>query len=200
MEYTQHTKKDTGCRGIIFMKELNLNLSSPWEIFYKKMEAFFDCDPEITLNINRDTNIVMLYVRNTDKAEALTQLLPEKKEFGNITVEIRVVPANDIRDTASLYETAFKDNPVFAYASDGDGTSIGEGHTFVVFAREVVQYFNDSLDDINRIESTLYQEIAKDIFEEDPNVKYCTDYSYRAVAPRDKRWTPRFNYNKERNI
>lgn len=182
------------------MKELNLNLSAPWEIFYKKMEAMFGNDPEITININRDTNIVMLYVRNTDKADALTQLLPEQKEFGNITVEIRVVPANDIKDTVSLYETAFKDNPVFTYAEDGDGTTIGEGTTFVVFAREVVQYFNDSLDDVNRIESTLYQTIAKDIFEDDPKVKYCTDYAYRAVVPKDKHWAPRFNYNKERTI
>ena len=177
------------------MAEANLNLSAPWEIFYKKMEAMFGKDPEITININRDTNIVMLYVRNTDKADALTQLLPEQKEFGNITVEIRVVPANDVKDTVQLYETAFKDNPAFAYAEDGDGTSIGEGTTFVVFEREVVQYFNDSLDDINRIESTLYQTIAKDIFEDDPQVKYCTEFAYRAVAPIDKHWVPRFNYN-----
>ena len=163
------------------MTETNLNLSAPWEIFYKKLEAMFGGDPEITLNINRDTNIVMFYVRNTDKAEALTELLPVQKEFGNITVEIRVVPANqDNRSLAETYETAFKDNPAFVYASDGDGTQIGEGTTFVVFAREVVQYFNDSLDDINRIESTLYQDIAKDIFDDD-EARYCTDYRYMAT-------------------
>lgn len=179
------------------MAEANLNLSAPWEIFYKKMDAMFGADPEITISINRETNVIILYVDNTDKAEALTQLLPENKEFGNIVVEIRVVPANNKdKSLADLYETAFKDNPAFIFASDGDGSSIGEGTTFVVFAKEVVQYFNDSLDDINRIESTLYQEIAKDIFDDDPEVKYCTEFNYKAVVTKYKHWTPRFNYNK----
>ena len=47
--------------------------------------------------------------------------------------------------------------------------------TYVVFVNEVVQYFNDNLYDINGVCSTLYQEIAKEVFKESNSVHFCTD-------------------------
>ena len=47
--------------------------------------------------------------------------------------------------------------------------------TYVVFKKEVVQYFNDSLGDIHGVCSTLMQDIAKDIFEDTEGVYFCTD-------------------------
>lgn len=49
--------------------------------------------------------------------------------------------------------------------------------TYVVFEKEVVQYWNDNLADYNGLTSTLYQDLAKEIFE-DANldgVYFCTD-------------------------
>ena len=43
-----------------------------------------------------------------------------------------------------------------------------------VFAKEVVQYWNDSLSDPYGKVSTLYQDIAKDIFEDTDGVMFCT--------------------------
>ena len=47
--------------------------------------------------------------------------------------------------------------------------------TYVVFVNEVVQYFNDDLGDVYGQCSTLYQEIAKDVFGETEGVFFCTD-------------------------
>ena len=46
---------------------------------------------------------------------------------------------------------------------------------YVVFENKVVQFFNDDLSDIHGNKSTLYQEIAKDIFGDCDNIYFCTD-------------------------
>lgn len=155
---------------------LDLDLSSPWEIFYKEIEAMFGMDPEITIRIDRDEYTVRLYICNTDKADALSQLLPMEKEFGNVKVKIAVIPDNDEDTKATLYEKAFRDNPAFEYVDVNGNPAMGLPSTFVIFRKEVVQYFNDSLNDPNRICSTLYQNIAPDIFGADPEVHFCTAY------------------------
>ena len=45
--------------------------------------------------------------------------------------------------------------------------------SFAVFAKEVVQYYNDDLTDINGLKSTLYEDIARDVFDID-GINYCT--------------------------
>lgn len=162
---------------------LDLDLSSPWEIFYKQIEAMFGMDSEITINIDRDEYTIRLYVRSTDKADALSQLLPTEKEFGNITVKIMVIPDNEEDTKATLYEKAFRDNPVFEYAEVHSNPSLGIPNTFIMFRKEVVQYFNDSLTDPNHVCSTLYQNIAPNIFRTDTGVHFCTVYepTYRST-------------------
>ena len=46
--------------------------------------------------------------------------------------------------------------------------------TYVVLKKEVVQFFNDNLNDIHGLETTLYQTIAKDVFD-GTGVFFCTD-------------------------
>ena len=46
---------------------------------------------------------------------------------------------------------------------------------FVVFVPEVVQFYNDDLGDINGLCSTLYQDLAKDLFGEEAGIYFCTD-------------------------
>lgn len=160
------------------MTPKKLDLSSPWVIFYKEMSKMFEMDSEVKLEYDEDNYEIKLFVENTDKANALMQLLPEEKEFGNVTVKITVIPANKENMTyEELYKAAFKNNPVVSYITRGGGDYITQNETYVVFEAEVVQYFNDDLGDINRIKSTLYQDIAPDIFEHKTGVHYCTEYT-----------------------
>ena len=47
--------------------------------------------------------------------------------------------------------------------------------TYVIFKKEVVQYYNDSLSDAHGMCSTLYQDIAKRILDADEGIFFCTN-------------------------
>lgn len=163
----------------------NTNLISPWENFYKEIEVMFGQDEDIEIEIDRENYEVILKVNNPAKADALTCILPTEKEFGAISVKITVVPANGKTRYTEFFRQAFTGNPAFSYAESVDGLfDVG----YVVFVKEVVQYHNDNTGDINGNVSTLYQEIAKDIFRDIPGIFYCTDTGVvsRKVIPIDQ--------------
>lgn len=60
--------------------------------------------------------------------------------------------------------------------------------TYVVFKNCVVQFFNDNLNDPHGIVSTLYQDIAAEIFADMPfpqdgGICFCTDTEHKLGAP-----------------
>lgn len=156
-----------------------MKLSPPWTKFYKELEALFKDDPGIKMAFEEPKDEsgykIKLYVEGANKAEALSELLPTVKQFGNVTVYINVIPANfNKEDIVQLYRAAFEGNPAFSYAETVTGIS-APNFNYIVFEPEVVQFFNDDLSDINGYCSTLYQEIAKDVFVERLGVYFCTD-------------------------
>ena len=153
-----------------------LKLSAPQYIFYNKLNAFFKNDPEVNVVYDEDDSIIKIFVNNSTKATALSQILPTEKEFGNVLLRIEVIPANKFLSApiADIYTAAFTGNPALSFVKTFRGL-YNNPMTFVVFAKEVVQYFTDSLGDYFGQESTLYQNIAKDIFVECEGVYYCTD-------------------------
>ena len=167
-----------------------LKISSPWVTFYHEICAMFEYDPDVHIVYDEEKNNVNVYVEDPWKASALTVLLPCKKEFGNVTLGISVIPANcegcelcevceDCDDECEptgedLFESAFSNNGAFSYVRVVSGVFTNP-IIYVVFKKKVVQYFNDDLGDAHGVCSTLYQEIAKDIFEHVDGVSYCTD-------------------------
>ena len=154
------------------MADVRLKISPPWVTYINKLEALFDGDPLIAFNVNyngEDGPEVVLSTNDGDKAAALAQILPEGKYFGNIYLYIGIdrphMSNRAFTSKKELFEVAFKGNPAFAYAvcpaEDGyQWMSV----TYVVFKNCVVQFFNDNLNDCHGIVSTLYQEIADEIF------------------------------------
>ena len=152
-----------------------LKQSAPWFTFFKEFQALFGEDPAIKVEYNEVDNIIKLYVEGEEKYEALAQLLPTEKVFGNVVTKIEVIPANTLKSEATpLFQTAFEGNPVFAYAVSKGSDALTFGADYVVFKNKVVQFWNDELNDVNGNITTLYQEIAKDIFG-DVGVFFCTD-------------------------
>lgn len=149
-----------------------VKLSSPWQIFYHKVSALFEQDPEVSVILDEEEYTLKLYVDNPVKAEAIGKLLPLTKEFGNVTLKIHVIPKND-QGVADLFKAAFNGNPAVSYVEHIDTPMTGELN-FVVFQNKVVQYYCDNMFDINGFCSTLFQDIAKDVFNAE-NVSYCTD-------------------------
>lgn len=159
-----------------------IGLSSPWVLFYHEVEAFFKNDPEINVVYNEEENFLKLYVDNQVKADALMNLMPQQKEFGSVTLPIIIIPSNEKvtfhapfakADTKNLIAAALEGNNILSAIYET--TLFSHPITYVVFKPQVIQYFTDSLADINGLCSTLAQEIAKDIFTEIDGVYYCTD-------------------------
>ena len=110
-----------------------------------------------------------------EKANALYQILPAERTFGNITVRVKIIPANpEDKFTESIFEAAFNGNPVVNYVKTVDNILRGKV-SFVVFKPDVVQFYNDNMADINGMRSTLYEDIAREIFPPNLEIHYCTD-------------------------
>lgn len=164
------------------MKNENMKLSPPWITFVHEVEALFENDPEVKVLYNDAENKLKLYVDDSDKAMALAKLLPEKKEFGNVVVSIEIIPANpEDMSIDELFAKAFCGNPALAMSVAYD-TPFGK-ISYAVFQKKVVQFFNDQMDDINGNKSMLFQDIAKDVFNPDLGIYYCTEASGDLTKP-----------------
>ena len=150
-----------------------LQLSSPWQIYYHKVNALFEQDREVKVVFDDAKYELKLFVDNPIKAAAIAKLLPMEQSFGNVTIKVTVVPAN--KDSiGDVFRAAFNNNPVLRYVADKD-TPITGKLSCVVFQNRVVQFFADNMLDINGVISTLYQDIAKDVLVPDEFVSYSTD-------------------------
>lgn len=149
-------------------------LSPPWVTFYHEMEALFGSDPQIHLMFDEENCEIKMYVDSPVKAEALTRLLPYEKYFGNVLVRITVIPANEEMDVQTLFKTAFAGNPALRYVKHIN-TPFSGPNDYVVFENRVVRFYNDNIGDLKGKTSTLYENIARDVFASDIGVFYCTD-------------------------
>ena len=174
------------------MTDVRLKISPPWVTYINKLEAMFDGDPQIACNVDCSAAnpSIVLAVNNPDKAAALLKLLPETVTFGNINLSVGIDGTNGISNRAfptakELFETAFKGNPAFAYVVVPEGVWYVP-FTYVVFKNCVVQFFNDNLNDPHGLISTLYQDIAEELFagvKYAGQICYCTDIEQKLGMP-----------------
>lgn len=151
-------------------------LSAPWETYYKKLQALLGDDSEISLKFDKAAGVIKIYVDNAQKADALDRLLIARKVFGNVKINITVIPSNKVYhgEYEDLYDCAFDGNPVFVgtqYASLPEGGDL----SYVIWSREVAQFFNDNLADYQGNQTMLYEQIARDVLKYEPAVYHCTE-------------------------
>lgn len=150
-----------------------IKLSPPWNTFVSELKALFGEDPDIRIEYDDGSYEVKLYVEDAQKADALTQLIPEERIYGNVALKVSVIPADSKNASAAdLVGAAFKGNPVLKEVLRVS-TPFGD-YDYAVFRKEVVQYYNDDLTDPHGNESTLFENIARDVFG-DTGVFFCTD-------------------------
>ena len=158
-----------------------LKLSPPWIEFYEKVNLLFEQDPSVSVVYDEDEMEIRLYVEDADAATALTYLLPSEKTFGNVVLKLTVIPANDQQiyatgfkaNNADLIKAALKNNEAVSFIKSIEG-GMEFNATYVVFENRVVQYFDDNLSKYRGIVSTLYENIARDVFEVIDGVFFCT--------------------------
>lgn len=147
----------------------NFKLSAPWVTLYREIQALFEYDSDVHVLFDEDEGKIGLFVDDDQKAEALATLLPLSKSFGNVSIDIRVIPANntlseisDDFDETTFYR-AFRNNPILVNVSTVQGLS--DKMIFVEFEPEVVQFYNDNTASLYGLTTTIYEAIANDIFE-----------------------------------
>lgn len=162
-----------------------LNLASPWVLYYREVSAMFERDSEVHVLLDEDNYILKIYVEDSLKADAIAYLMPEERVFGNISLKIEVIPANklngrkrtlneyEFKGFQDVFEAAFYKNPAFVFA---DEVYLQTNMLcYVVFNKIVVQYFSDDLGSCFGLTSTLYEDLARDIFKPLDGVYYCTN-------------------------
>ena len=141
-----------------------IKLQPPWIQFYEKLTLLFEEDSHIRILYDEEENEIRIFADSTEKAVALERLLPSENVFGNVKQKITIVPPNK-EDT--------DDNPIVEDIERVSGV-FGYELIYIMFRKEVVQYFNDDISCYGGIRSTLYQDIAKEVFKFQAGVYYCT--------------------------
>lgn len=164
---------------------MQLSLSSPWVRYFHEVQAFFYGDNDVAVDYNDDTNVMSIYVNNENKAKVIDELLGGTKEFGAVTLTINVIPANKKKTLAATAEVSTNDDVLTKLHHLFDGnTNVVEitsspipmmTQIYVVFQCKVLQYFSDDLGDLYGLESTLHEDVARDLFGDKlSGVYYCT--------------------------
>lgn len=152
-------------------------MSPPWISYWRKLVELFKGDPQVTVAYTYTVTTcpeVKVYVDNADKADAIAELLPSVKEFGNVTLKITVIPINvKAVSRVNLFRRAFDGNKNVTLIADAD-QALSNIH-YVIFKGDVVQYYDDNLGDAYGNRNTLYQDLAKDVFGETGGVFFCTE-------------------------
>ena len=147
-------------------------LSPPWETLYKKVEILFEQDPDVNVVIDDKNKAIRLYVTGRDKASALEDMLPDELGFGGVAVTISVIPSNDEYTMEEKVRMAFANNPIIKDIVSSKNPAFDV--TYVLFAAKIVQFYNDNMGDVDGYTSTLYENIARDVFI-DSGVFFCTE-------------------------
>lgn len=155
-----------------------LGIYAPWVIYVNQLKALFEKDPEVRVEYDHETASATLYVENAEKAEALNKLLPAQKSYGKTILTIRVVPANTKSSFTQYVEAAFKGNEAFSHLTvieEIPDMYISNPIAYCSFKKEVVQYPADDLSSETGLQSTLYENLAREILGDVDGVYFCTD-------------------------
>jgi len=155
------------------MEDKKVGIFAPWVIFAAEVEALFGDDPEVHVDYDAEATKLSVRVDNPTKAEAIQALLGEKREFGDVTLEIDVIPANAGEDVASLFRLAFAGNPLFSRVEEVD--SFGFQATYALFEPKVVQYPDDSLQSVYGVRTCAVEDVAKDVIGVGAGAFICSD-------------------------
>ena len=174
------------------MTNTRLKLSPPWVTFVNYVKALFENDPEIGITYDNNEVSLKLHVEDEMKAQLLDMLLPHEKKFGNVSLSVYVIPTNstgkhyDVSNMTfgQIFDKVFDKNPVYSFSYDLVGV-LSNVITYVVFFPKICQFFNDNLNDIYGNVTTLYQEVASEVFADAGlnSVMYCTDDENKLNKP-----------------
>jgi hypothetical protein len=119
---------------------------------------------DTTVEYDGEKRKVIIRTKSFDKCSAFTRLLPQAVVFGNVMLTIDIVPANDI-DDVTMFKHIFANSPIVdkIVTVQPEGTS--NPFTYILFKKEVVEYWDDNLGNPHGFMFDLYQNIADNVFD-----------------------------------
>lgn len=150
---------------------MKFRLEAPWYTYQKKLTKLFELDEQIDVSDvyqpedGEADYAVDITVIDHKKFIALDRALPSEVCFGNVTMLLNLVDAENMDDdpAVELFKTIFDGNPIVKDIKELTDLA-GVTHAYVRFQPEVVQFFDDDLSDYNGNWSGLAQDIAKEVF------------------------------------
>ena len=149
-------------------------LAPPWVIWANEVKALFAQDKEVKVVLDWEEMAVRLYVESPEKADALTALLPETKDFGGVSVSVSIIPGNKPGDKfRDPFKTAFAGNDLYVETVSAE-CPLGS-FTYVVWRAEILQFFADNLGDVCGNKSMLVETAVKDVLKDQHSIYHCTE-------------------------
>ena len=159
----------------------NVGIQSPWVTTYNKINALFERDEDLTISpLSGDEDGVYTFTissSNATKLNAIEKLLANNYKFGNVTLNVKFVVEDNGKDgiTVADLKNAFTGNSVVSKI-ETVVNPVGVSQTFVMFGREVIQFYNDDISDFFGNYNGLAEDIARELFNPvDASISYCTD-------------------------
>ena len=171
----------------------SLRIQSPWVLFYKKVYTLFAKDPQVKVLFNVEEPELKIQVKgNDEKAACIARFFPKAMNFGNVVLACSVVgdngqPVPDVNlDDHTAITKVFEGNGALSFIKDVK-TPFGYSIIYVVFVKEVVQYYSDNMFDLYGATSTIYEDLARDVFEQplqnEDFCSFCTDAEISLGTP-----------------
>lgn len=166
------------------MNEMSyVKMRSPWVLHQRKLCEMFRRDMGVDVDFDEKAKKYTLRVATAKKADALSRLIAPEVSFGHVECKVCIVPANSAGDILpsdapmiDVLNAAFDGNDCVCEIRPVS-RGLFRDLCYVVFENRVVQYEADNLADINGNISTLYEDIARDIFTEANGALFCTSVS-----------------------
>lgn len=168
---------------------------SPWVNARNQLDAMFRSDPEVTVSGCKEVEdgVYQIDISSTNipKIRALSLIMKNKYEFGNVTLNIEFVENDRLTyNICELYRIAFTGNDVFRkvekYVLGPDGSK----SNYALFTPGALAWYSDNIsspfgESISTIEDMAKQFFITDIAEgpeeeKDPNKKIMISSDHQA--------------------
>lgn len=152
------------------------SLPDPVWIYFAKLLVMFGKDPDVELEFERVddfTSKAFIYVNDSNrpgKSDAFTKMLPSRVDFRLQRLYIEVISTNDSRADHEVLIDMFYGNPIIdSFVTDHSGRH------YIVFKKDILQYYANDLSDVNSLQSALAEDLARELITDDiTNVYFCT--------------------------
>jgi len=160
---------------------MTAQLSPPWYTLWNEIKASIGNNPGVTvedLDTSQTPYIVPISVDNHDTAAAIASIMNLHYQIGNITVDVQVkdpagnivtpITPGSVSQLVELVESGLGNNGWFKEVLPKPLYPNAPEVVFVVFAKAVIQFYNDDLSDLYHNYNNVAAFVFRDVLHPSP--------------------------------